>query len=60
MNMRKCIYVQLMVYIRLHQERRNTNTVHKSMETDKKNGFTFVEDQKGINTRNKNLQYKNA
>lgn len=55
--MRKCIYVHLMVHIKLYQESRNTNIIYRSMGTDKKNAFTFVEDQKGINL---NLQYKNT
>lgn len=55
--MKKCIYVQLVVYIKLCRERRNKNTVHKSTETDWKNAFTFAEDQKRTEL---NLRYKNA
>lgn len=34
MKMRKCLYVQLMVYIKVYQERENANVLYKSMETD--------------------------
>lgn len=34
MKTRKCLYVQLMVYIKVYQERGNANVLYKSMETD--------------------------
>jgi len=51
------MYVQLLVYNKLYQERRNTNTVHKSVETDKKKCIHLCEEQKGAHL---NLHYKNV
>lgn len=34
MNMKKCIYVKLMVFIKLYQERRNANILNKTIEND--------------------------